>query len=102
MARRENRLIDEEQRLIKSKDANIQLVYNDLKMKYEKEILSLRNELKEKVKENKRVNNSFNITRQSNENLKKQIKEKNEKLFKLEDQNFSLNSRLNNLQVISF
>ncbi len=100
MIRREDKLIAEEQRLIKSKDMNIQLVYQELKSKYELEVANLKNELKEKVKENKRISNSFNIMRQSNVTLKKQVKEKNEKIFKLEDQNFSLNSRLNNLQVI--
>jgi hypothetical protein len=100
LIRREDKLIAEEQRLIKSKDMNIQLVYQELKSKYELEVANLKNELKEKVKENKRISNSFNIMRQSNVTLKKQVKEKNEKIFKLEDQNFSLNSRLNNLQVI--
>lgn len=100
MIRREDRLLEEEQRLIKSKDMNMQLIYQDLKSKYESELANLRNELKEKLKENKRITSSFNIVRQSNVTLKKQLKEKNEKIFKLEDQNYSLNSRLNNLQVI--
>ncbi len=81
---------------------NIQIVYQEFKSKYELEVANLKNELKEKVKENKRISNSFNILRQSNVTLKKQVKEKNEKIFKLEDQNFSLNSRLNNLQVFIF
>ncbi len=97
--RREERLVDEEQRWIRSKDLSIQIVYEELKAKSAQELAELRNELKERAKESRRINNSFNIVRQSNVVLKQQLKEKNDRILKLEEQNFSLNSRINNLQV---
>ncbi len=87
-----------------------------MKLKYEDEIEIVRNELKEKTKENKRLVESYKIAKQNNDGLKNQvciiyqnvfniffIKFKNfelqEKCTKFEKQFSTLNYRFNNLQV---
>jgi hypothetical protein len=44
-----------------------------MKIKHEEELEKLRNELKEKNKENKRVNESFKTIKQTNDILKNQV-----------------------------
>jgi hypothetical protein len=47
--------------------------YTDLKSRYENELAALKEELKEKTKENKRLNEAFKSIKQSNETLKSQV-----------------------------
>jgi hypothetical protein len=44
-----------------------------MKIKHEEELEKLRNEIKEKNKENKRVNESFKTIKQTNDILKNQV-----------------------------
>ncbi len=73
--------------------------YTEFKSTYETEICNLREELKEKNKEVKRLNDAFRTIKQTNETLRLQVNDKQEKSVKLEKQTVSLNNRVANLQV---
>ena len=77
LKKREIRLSQDEDRLIKLNKLDSKLRFEEIKMRYENEINNLRNDLKEKAKENKRLNEAYKIIKKSNENLKSQVILKN-------------------------
>jgi hypothetical protein len=66
-------LSQDEDRLIKLNKLDSKLRFEEIKLRYENEINSLRNDLKEKSKENKRLNEAYRIIKKSNETLKQQV-----------------------------
>ena len=79
-------------------DAKLRL--EEIKINYDKEIEDLKTEFKEKFKDQKRLHEAFKAIKLTNEGLKQQMNERQEKNIRLEKQNISLNNRLINLQVI--
>jgi hypothetical protein len=73
LAKRQLKLEQDEERLFRLNHLNHKLRYEDIKAKYEVELDTLRNEVKEKTRENKRLADSFKLLKQSNEALKQQV-----------------------------
>jgi DNA repair exonuclease SbcCD ATPase subunit len=94
-------LNQDEERLIKLSKLDSKLRFEELKMNYENELVNLRSELKEKCKENKRLTESYNMVKRTNDTLKKQLNEKHDKNIQIEREKIALNSRLLNLKVMS-
>lgn len=63
----------DEDRLIKLNKLDSKLRFEEIKFRYENEINNLRNDLKEKSKENKRLNEAYRIIKKANETLKHQV-----------------------------
>ena len=63
----------DEERLIKLNKLDSKLRFEEIKLRYESEINNLRNDLKERSKENKRLNEAYKIIKASNESLKTQV-----------------------------
>jgi hypothetical protein len=98
LKKRESRLSLNEERLVKLTKLDHKLKFEEIKYRYENEISNLHTDLREKSKENKRLNEAYKIIKRSNETLKQQLNDKQDKNDKFEKQVTSLNSRLVNLQ----
>jgi hypothetical protein len=73
LAKRQLKLEQDEERLFRLNHLNHKLRFEDIKSNYEAELEDLRNELKEKTRENKRIADSFKLLKQSNDTLKQQV-----------------------------
>ncbi len=89
----------DEERLLKLTQIDAKLHLEEIKENYNKEIEDLKVEFKQKFRDQKRLNEAFKTIKQTNENLKQQLNESQEKNTRLEKQNTALNNRLINLQV---
>ncbi|XP_066543010.1 coiled-coil domain-containing protein 138-like isoform X2 [Hoplias malabaricus] len=70
----------------------------DLQQQHQQEMEKLRNALKEKIKENKRIKSSFDSIKELNDTMKKQLNEVGEQNRRLECQSRKVQARLDNLQ----
>jgi hypothetical protein len=73
LKKRECRYLENEIRLNHFSELDIQARFDELKSKYEMELDHVKNELKEQKKENKRLNDSFKLLKQSNETMKNNV-----------------------------
>ena len=73
LKKRECECIENEIRLSQLTRSDFKHKYDKLKEDYESEILALKNEIKEKTKENRRLQDSFKIIKQANDSLKSQV-----------------------------
>lgn len=73
LKKREIKLKHDEERLLKLAHLDAKLRFEEIKLKYDNEISNIRNDLKEKFKENKRLNEAFRTIKQSNDSLKQQV-----------------------------
>jgi len=96
---REYKLKQDEERLLKLAHMDAKLHLEEIKENYDKEIEDLKIEFKEKFKDQKRLHEAFKAIKQTNESLKQQLNETQEKTSRMEKQNSALNNRLVNLQV---
>jgi hypothetical protein len=71
---REDKLKLDEERLLKLAKLDAKLQLESIKVDYDNELDYLKNEFEKKIKENKRLNEAFKSIKQSNENLKLQVK----------------------------
>ena len=73
MLKRELKLKQDENEFYKFNKFDFKEKYDELTTKYENEIVSLKEDCKEKAKESKRLNEAFKTIKQSNESLKHQV-----------------------------
>ena len=127
--KREEKLNQMESRLVRMKGLSAHKGFQEIKLKYDAEISQLIAQLKDKSREFERIKSAFSSTRKTNLGLKKEasqrvlsspcsvdglsclanvslmlfaclkLEEKNAKIRRLEEQNFSLTNRLVNAQV---
>lgn len=73
MKKRECECLENEIRLTQFNKLDAKLRLEEFKLKYEDEIEKLKNEIKEKNKDNRRLNESFKLLKQANDSLKTQV-----------------------------
>ena len=67
------KLKQDEERLFKLAHLDAKLRFEEIKLKYDSEINGVKSDLKEKFKENKRLNEAFRTIKQTNDSLKQQV-----------------------------
>ncbi|CAF0714398.1 unnamed protein product [Brachionus calyciflorus] len=97
----EYKILQQREKTITERELKLQSengsILENLKIKYDEEIENIKDQIKKKSCENKRLSDSFRVCKESNESLKSKLAETQDKLDKLDKQNHSLKNRLSNL-----